>query len=69
VEEASGRLVGPPVFKTGVPATSRQAGSIPVRLREAMGVRTPSGMKQGWMHPRDSDALTHEPGQEIHAPP
>jgi hypothetical protein len=31
--EASGRLVGPPVFKTGVPATSWQAGSIPVRLR------------------------------------
>ena len=33
MSEASGRLVGPPVFKTGVPATSWQAGSIPVRLR------------------------------------
>jgi hypothetical protein len=33
VVEASGRLVGPPVFKTGEPATSWLAGSIPVRLR------------------------------------
>jgi hypothetical protein len=31
--EASGRLVAPPVFKTGEPCTARLAGSIPVRLR------------------------------------
>ncbi len=31
--EASGRLVGPPVFKTGERLTQSLAGSIPVRLR------------------------------------
>jgi hypothetical protein len=43
--EASGRLVGPPVFKTGVPATSWQAGSIPVRLREPIGGIDPSEVR------------------------
>jgi hypothetical protein len=31
--EASGCLVAPPVFKTGVRRSASQAGSIPVRLR------------------------------------
>ena len=31
--EASGRLVGPPVFKTGEGSDRPLAGSIPVRLR------------------------------------
>ena len=31
--EASGRLVGPPVFKTGEGSMRSLAGSIPVRLR------------------------------------
>ena len=33
--EASGRLVGPPVFKTGERPIWSLAGSIPVRLRHA----------------------------------
>jgi len=33
IEEASGRLVGPPVFKTGEGSKRPLAGSIPVRLR------------------------------------
>ena len=33
--EASGRLVGPPVFKTGERLIQSLAGSIPVRLRHA----------------------------------
>jgi hypothetical protein len=33
--EASGRLVGPPVFKTGERPIRSLAGSIPVRLRQA----------------------------------
>ena len=32
--EASGRLVGPPVFKTGEGSDRPLAGSIPVRLRQ-----------------------------------
>lgn len=32
--EASGRLVGPPVFKTGERQILSLAGSIPVRLRQ-----------------------------------
>ena len=32
--EASGRLVGPPVFKTGERLIQSLAGSIPVRLRQ-----------------------------------
>ena len=35
-EEASGFLVGPAVFKTDVGASSSQAGSIPVRLRNTV---------------------------------
>ena len=34
--EASGCLVAPPVFKTGVRRSASQAGSIPVRLRCAV---------------------------------
>ena len=34
IEEASGRLVGPPVFKTGEGSKRPLAGSIPVRLRQ-----------------------------------
>jgi len=33
IVEASGRLVGPPVFKTGEGSKRPLAGSIPVRLR------------------------------------
>jgi hypothetical protein len=36
--EASGRLVGPPVFKTGERPIRSLAGSIPVRLRHSSDV-------------------------------
>ena len=38
-------LVGPPVFKTGVSSDPAQAGSIPVRLREPIRVRTVGATK------------------------
>src|SRR5205814_7435644 len=37
--EASGCLVAPPVFKTGVRRAASQAGSIPVRLRQCPDLR------------------------------
>jgi hypothetical protein len=37
--EASGRLVGPPVFKTGEGSDRPLAGSIPVRLRHPVSGR------------------------------
>ena len=43
--EASGCLVAPPVFKTGVRRAASQAGSIPVRLRH-LGKRASRAMKR-----------------------
>ena len=45
-------------FKTGVPARAGRRGSIPVRLREPIGVRTPGGMKYGWIQARDSTTIS-----------
>ena len=50
-------LVGPPVFKTGVSSDPAQAGSILVRLREPIRVRTAGATKYGWMHARDSTRI------------
>jgi hypothetical protein len=46
-EEAYGRLVGPPVFKTGERPIRSLAGSIPVRLRHVTCHPTPPGRGQG----------------------
>jgi hypothetical protein len=66
--EGSGRLVGPLVFKTSVPVKSWQAGSIPVPLREPIGVRIPGGMKYGWMHARDSTTISSTSSQRFDLP-
>ena len=48
-EEASGFLVGPPVFKTGEVEYLGLAGSIPVHLRQA-----PAGSVIGEGHEEDA---------------
>jgi hypothetical protein len=50
-------LVGPPVFKTGASSVPAQAGSIPVRLRDPIRVRTAGATKYGWMDARDSTRI------------
>src|ERR687891_1162992 len=49
---------GPPGLQNRCAGESWLAGSIPVRLREPKGVRTPGGMRYGWMHARDFTTIS-----------
>ena len=55
--EASGRLVGPPVFKTGERPTRSLAGSIPVRLRHFLAKCGRQDSLSGAACPQDGRTL------------
>jgi hypothetical protein len=63
--EASGHLVGPPVFKTGGRRAASSAGSIPVRLRyQAQRGLVDRALVSAPAHDgRKTDALGHDLGQ------
>jgi hypothetical protein len=65
--EASGCLVAPPVFKTGVRRFASQAGSIPVRLRQREQRDTEELPKGGGLVSSQPSEMVSIPRAELEA--